>query len=177
MQPTKAKFLAFRVYRSRDGEAYRALYKEYREGIRRYLALKLPNTEVDEAVSEVMLRGWEYMTANMVEHPRALFHKIAQNVIAAFYQQRERRPQEALTQEVVEGIPTEGSFVDQLVADEGLKELLRKINTLKDEYRDALLLKYVHELSVEEIALKLEKTPNNIRVILFRAREAIKKLL
>lgn len=177
MQPTKAKFLAFRVYHARDGEAYRQLYREYRDGVHRYLAMKLPGTEVDEMASEVFLRGWEYMTANMVEFPRALFHKIGGNLIAAYYQQRARRPQEALTEEMEETLPVKGSFVADIEAAEGFKDLLQKLDQLKEEYREVLVLKYIDELSMEEIAVQLGKTTNNVRVILFRAREAIKKLL
>ena len=52
--------------------------------------------------------------------------------------------------------------------------MLEKINELKDEHKQVLLLKYVDEFTVEEIASQLGKTTNNVRVILFRAREAIK---
>lgn len=178
MQPIQAKFLAFRIFHARDAEAYRQLYREYRNSIHRFLAVKLPRIEdADDLASEVFLRGWEYMTANMVEYPRALFHKIAENLIAGFYQQRTRRPQETITEEMEETIPVKGSFVAEIEAEEGLQGLLKKIEQLKEEYRDVLLLKYVDELSVEEIAAQLGKTTNNVRVILFRAREAIKKLL
>lgn len=178
MQRTHAKFLAFRVFRARDGEAYRQLYQEYRDAVYRFLALKLPRHEdVDEVGSDVFLRGWEYMTSNMVEYPQALFYKIAENLIAAFYQQRARRPQEALTDAMEETIPGQTSLAEEVAAADGMAKLLEKIDQLKDEYRQVLLLKYVDELSVEEIAVQLGKTANNVRVILFRARESIKKIL
>lgn len=178
MQPIKSKFLAFRIFHARDAEAYRELYREYRDKIHRFLALKLPRREdADEAVSEVFLRGWEYMTANRVDFPQALFYKIAQNVLAGFYQQRERHPQEALTETMEETIPSPASLSEDAASAEGLAHLLHTIDKLKEEYREVLLLKYVDELSVEEIAVQLGKTNNNIRVILFRAREALKKLL
>ncbi len=178
MQPIQSKFLAFRIFHARDAEAYRQLYREYRSKIHRFLAMKLPRHEdADEAASEVFLRGWEYMTANRVEFPQALFYKIAQNVLAGFYQQRERHPQEVLTEKMEQTIPGTASLADETASAEGLTHVLEKINELKDEHKQVLLLKYVDEFTVEEIASQLGKTTNNVRVILFRAREAIKKLL
>lgn len=178
MQPIQSKFLAFRIFHARDAEAYRQLYREYRDKIHRFLAHKLPRHEdADEAVSEVFLRGWEYMTANRVEFPQALLYKIAQNVVAGFYQKRERHPQEVLTETMEATIPSTVSLVDDTASAEGLANILHKIDELKDEHKQVLLLKYVDELTVEEIGMQLGKTANNIRVILFRARTAIKKLL
>lgn len=117
------------------------------------------------------------MTANRVEFPQALFYKIAQNVLAGFYQQRERHPQEVLTEKMEQTIPGTASLADETASAEGLTHVLEKINELKDEHKQVLLLKYVDEFTVEEIASQLGKTTNNVRVILFRAREAIKKLL
>ena len=48
--------------------------------------------------------------------------------------------------------------------------------SLKKDYREALVLKYVDGLSIEEIAHVLNKTKANVKIILFRARKQLKKI-
>ncbi len=51
-----------------------------------------------------------------------------------------------------------------------------KLAELKDEYREVIMLKYVDELSVSEIARILDKSNGNVRVLIFRALNALKKI-
>ena len=48
--------------------------------------------------------------------------------------------------------------------------------SLKKDYREALVLKYVDGLSIEEIARVLNKTKSNVKIIFFRARKQLKKI-
>ena len=47
---------------------------------------------------------------------------------------------------------------------------------LKADYREALVLKYVEDLSVKEIASVMNKTQRNVKIMLFRARNQLKKI-
>jgi RNA polymerase sigma-70 factor (ECF subfamily) len=47
---------------------------------------------------------------------------------------------------------------------------------MKDEYRELIVLRYLNDMSVREIADALQKTPNNVRVALHRARNALKRV-
>lgn len=173
MQRAKQQFLAFRVYRFRDADAYQSLYREFVASIERQLSLKLPRREdVDELTSEVFLRGWEYMTANHVDYPQAFFFKVSANLVAEFY--RKVKPTEALDQ--AGDVAANGSLAEDVAASEGLNAILNKISQLKDEYQIALRLKYIEELTDAEIGRELGKSPANIRVLLYRARRAFKKL-
>lgn len=51
------------------------------------------------------------------------------------------------------------------------------INQLKLEYRDIIILKYVHELTYKEISKYLNMTEGAVRQKLARARKAAKKIL
>ena len=57
--------------------------------------------------------------------------------------------------------------------------MLLELKNLKDEYREVLILYYLDELSIKEIAKILGKTPGACRVLIHRAlnslREAIDK--
>ncbi len=47
---------------------------------------------------------------------------------------------------------------------------------LKKEFREVLVLKYIEDLSILEIAKVLGKTQSNIKILLFRARNQLKKI-
>ena len=47
---------------------------------------------------------------------------------------------------------------------------------LKDEYREVIILRYVNELSISEIAEILNKRKGNTRVLIYRATKALKDL-
>ena len=172
MSMRRQKFLLFRVYRFRDASAYGQLYDHYFVKIRRYIFFKVPRAEdTDEITAEVFLRGWEYATSSKVENPGALFYRIARNLVADFY--RQRSPAESIT-----GIDvaSKEDIASELSDSQEQQELITLLPKLKDEYRDVLVMKYLDELSVKEIAAILEKTPNNVRVQLHRAKNALKVL-
>ncbi|MBU4347753.1 RNA polymerase sigma factor, partial [Patescibacteria group bacterium] len=51
-----------------------------------------------------------------------------------------------------------------------------KLAELKDEYREALVLRFINELSIGEMADILNKPRGNVRVLIFRALEALKRI-
>ena len=56
-------------------------------------------------------------------------------------------------------------------------ELAKCLDQAKPEYADILMLRYYYSLSIPEIALLLSITENNTSVRIYRAKEALKKIL
>ncbi|MBU1063148.1 sigma-70 region 4 domain-containing protein, partial [Patescibacteria group bacterium] len=52
-----------------------------------------------------------------------------------------------------------------------------RLPELKDEYREIIVLHFINELSIKEIAKILEKSNGNIRVLIHRAVKALKDLI
>lgn len=176
MQEPVIKLLAFRIFRFRDSAAYERLYDEYMQPIRRAISRKVGKPEdVDELTAEVFLRAWEYMTANLVDNPRALLYKIAQNLVANFY--RSSRQAVSLDEEAAGEIAAPGSLIKEIEVREEVQATLAAIATLKEEYREVLMLRFVEQRSIEEVADVIGKTANNVRVLLFRAKRALMKKL
>jgi RNA polymerase sigma-70 factor, ECF subfamily len=63
----------------------------------------------------------------------------------------------------------------QILKNEAHRALWDILYKLKEEYREVLLLKYVEERSLKEIAEILDKTPTQVGSILQQAREAAQK--
>lgn len=175
MSMQRQQFLLFRVFRFQDTKAYSELYDLYVARIRRYVFFKVPRSEdADELTAEVFLRGWEYATSSKVEHPGALFYRIARNVIADFY----RRRQESVSIDEVGDMPDtkSPSISDQVDSKDEADRLLSKLKLLKEEYREVIIMRFLDEMSIGEIALALEKNQTNVRVLLHRAKKALKSL-
>lgn len=173
MSTFEIKFLTFRVFRFADAKAFRQLHKLHAARLRHYIAYRVARGEdADELTSEVFLRAWEYMTAQHVENATALFFRIARNLIADHYRKSGRTV--PLTPVMEDTVAAPGSVVGQLQVQEETAELLKVMAGLKDEYRDVLLMKYQDEMSTEEIGEILGKTNNAVRVLLHRAKQALK---
>ena len=56
------------------------------------------------------------------------------------------------------------------------EDLIAKLRLLSEEYRDVLVMRYLDEMSIAEIANAIEKHPNNVRVLLYRAKKALKQI-
>jgi len=160
----------FRVFQYRDTHAYGELYDAFYGSIRRYLFFKLPTAQdADELTSEVFLRGWEFSTSTRVEHAGALFFQIARRLISDFYRaNKEMVPLGGLQLEAERETFEEKSEVWQIA---------KSLHKIKDEYRELIILHYLNDMSVKEIATIFDKTPNNIRVSLHRARKALKRVV
>lgn len=174
MTMRRQKFLLFRVYQFQDSKSYGELYDLYFEKIHRYVFFKLPKSaDADEIAAEVFLRGWEYATSSRVENPSAFFYRIARNLVADFYRSR------ADTTSLDEAANLESdSDVEREVSTKMESEaLIAQLRSLKEEYREVLVMKYLDEMNTAEIADALEKTTNNVRVTLFRAKKALQDLV
>ena len=54
-------------------------------------------------------------------------------------------------------------------------QLKKSLGKLEDDPRHVIELRFMHRLSVKETAKRLGKTPENIRIIQFRALKQLKK--
>ena len=52
-----------------------------------------------------------------------------------------------------------------------------KLMELKDEYREIIVLRFMEDFSIGEIADILDKTRGNVRVLIFRALNALRDLM
>lgn len=175
MSEQKEKYLALRVYQFRDAQAFQELYNLHAGALRRFLALKLPAAEdAEELGSETFIRAWEYMTASVVEQPKALLYRIARNLAVDFYRTRRDIVRD---EAVMENLPSPEEIEKDLAGRQDAELVLASIKKLKREYQEVLMLHGVSEMDVAEIAGVLGKTTNHVRVLLFRARRALRKLL
>lgn len=181
------RFLLFRLRTRQDPEAFGQLYDRYVEAIYRFSILKLPSAEdAQDITSETFTRTWQYIQEHKeITNIRALLYRIARNLIADRY--RRERPVVSL-ESVTSG--ASGTSTGLQAADAGdanrhkrliearadLALVVKRLELLKEDYRDVLTLRLVDGLPFGVIAEILEKKPGHVRVIYHRALKAVQNM-
>jgi len=65
---------------------------------------------------------------------------------------------------------------ERLFTKEVIKQLLKRIKNLQDNYRKAIIYFYIEEMSYKEAATAMNVTVANFKSILFRARNKLRQL-
>lgn len=166
---------------SGDAEAFGELYESYVPRIYRFILFKVSTREEAEDLSaEVFLRAWQYLASaqRQIRSLRAFLFQVARHLVVDYYRQRSQQGQLVDMNVAAELMDDRQQQlfqqVDQSLTVEVIEQALR---TLKDEYREIVLLRYVEELSVAEIAEVLGKSRGNVRVTLSRALKLIRNQL
>lgn len=164
--------------RAFEEEALPHLDSVYRVALR----LAGDETQAEDLVQETMLkayRSWhQYRPGTNV---RAWLLTIVRHTFINEYRKRRRAGTEIDVSQVeaftvfpeVQEVDPEGRFFDQIVDD----EVLRAIDALPDEFREALILSDVEGLAYAEIAQVTEVPVGTVKSRLFRARQALQREL
>lgn len=67
------------------------------------------------------------------------------------------------------------NFENQLIRDEESEELIQKISTLPQKYKEVLILFYFQDLHISEISEILKVNENTVKTRMLRARSLLKK--
>lgn len=171
------KILYLRL-QDKDKEAFIKAYDLYLDSIYRFIFFKVGGKELAEDITSlVFLKAWEYIQTNSIKDYKtlkSLFYKIARNAVIDHYRKNSQKQELSLDQI---DLADEKANLDQnfdLATD--FKSLEKKLFELKDEYREILVFRYINELSISEIAKILDKSQGNVRVLIFRAINALKNL-
>lgn len=175
------KILYLRL-QDKDKEAFVKAYDLYLDSIYRFIFFKVGSKEeAEDLTSSVFLKTWDYIQTNKLKEfktLKALLYKVARNTVIDYYRKQNQRQEISLDQgeDAIDVIDEKANLVSEVELSFDFKSLEEKLNELKDEYREIILLKYVDELSIAEIASVLNKSQGNVRVQIFRAVNALKKI-
>ena len=96
---------------------------------------------------------------------------------ATDYLRRQKKRDTVSMEEIGEEASDKPSPEEQYITDEQNRQLISSIKKLKGEYATALWLRYFENMKVAEIAKIMHKSEGNTKVLLSRAREALRSQL
>ena len=160
-----------------DPKAFGALYDHYQPQIYRFLFLKVAGREeAEDLTHQVFLNAW--LGIPRYKHRGFPFsswlYQIARNQVVDHY----RAHREAVS---LEGIDPE-AFADRFSEEDLDKNLeveraIGTIRSLKQEYQDVLILRFVEDLSVKEVASMMDKSEGAIKLLQHRALKILREKL
>jgi len=173
------KILLYKVQSRQDPEAFAELYDEYVKQIYRFVYFKVSShEEAEDITSEIFLKAWNYVKEKKeIKSFSGLLYKIARNCIIDLYRSRSTRPENVSIYKEELVIGDNGKLYADLEIKIEAERIIGIIKKLKEEYQEAITLRYVDGLAVEEIAEITGKGNIAVRVTLHRALQKIKQLL
>jgi RNA polymerase sigma-70 factor (ECF subfamily) len=138
------------------------------------LRITMNTAEAEDVVEDTLLRAWSKRDELAgYDSPEAFCLTVARNLAL----DRSER-MDARTDELDPELHAEADShnpQDDLARDEQLQLIHRLMNQLPERQRTVMQLRDVEEMSYKEIAQALQMTEEQVKVTLFRARQAIKK--
>ena len=155
---------------------FEALFASHSDAVFRHLYFKLGDRErAKELTQEVFMRTWQHLSkGNVIEYEKAFLFRVARNLfINEIRTDKQSDSLDTLTEatgyepETKEGNPLEFSQE---------QELLQFLEQLQDNYREVLVLRYIDDMAVKDIATLLEENETAISMRIQRATEKLKTL-
>ena len=168
------------AYQAGDDEAFAELVREYRPQLLGHARRKLGCPEAaEDAVQEALVRALRAMprfNGNYLVGP--WLHRILSNVCNDEGNRKRREGEKtdrfASNDRALRQAP---SIEGELGLDLDDTELADAVGNLSEQYREALMLRFVEELSYEEVAAKAGVSEDNARARVSRARNALRSAL
>ena len=169
--------------KSQDKEAFIKVYDEYVKDVYRFVYFKVGKAEeAQDLTSMIFLKTWNFIQTNTLTDSktlRALVYKIARTSIIDHYRESGNKLEISLDDEAhpVDIVDEKQDLAGDLDNAANLELIKSQLPLLKEEYREVIILRFVNDLSLEEIADVTGKSRGNVRVILHRAIAALKEMV
>ncbi len=153
---------------------FEKLYDTHADAIWRHFYHRLGDSERSkELMQEVFLKTWQYvMQGKEIEHDKAFLYRIAKNLF--INEIRTKKSQTSLDSLGETGFEVKDeSNMTNTYAEHA--ELMERLAMIKDSHRTVLVMRYIDDLQVKEIASILEENETNISMRIKRGIESLKQ--
>jgi RNA polymerase sigma-70 factor (ECF subfamily) len=171
--------LLHRVEANHDPEAFAELYDRYVKQIYRFIYFKVSgHEEAEDLTADVFLKTWNYIQEGKeVKSFSGLLYRIARNTIIDLYRSKAAAPESvSLYNEEIE-VGDENAWLKKIDISIEHQGIVQAIKKLKQEYQEVVTLRFIDDLSIEEIAEITGKKKIAVRVTLHRALKKLQQFL
>jgi RNA polymerase sigma-70 factor, ECF subfamily len=160
-----------------EASAFGLLYDHYQPQIYRFIVLKVGRREeAEDLTHHVFLSAWQNIRSYRHQgHPfSSWLYQIARNQIIDHYRSERQTIDLESVQDIVISISdTEATSDDKFE----MERVMRSIRKMKPEYQDILIMRFVEELSIREVAESLRKSEGAVKLLQHRAMKQLKELM
>lgn len=161
-----------------DKEAFAQLFDRYFDDIFRFVNSQLTAIEDAEDVAlEVFVKAWDYLPRykHRGHSFSAFLYSVARNAVVDAYRRARDFTQVELEEDLLgDALPSPET---QLLHEHERQELHRALAMLPPDYREVLVLRFINNQSLEELAVAMGRSSGAVRVLQHRALKALRKAL
>ncbi len=163
-----------------NAEAFGVLYDKYLPQIYRFVLLKVSTKqEAEDIAHQVFLNAWLNIASWKPQgFPfSSWLYRIARNRIIDSY--RSLKPSVALDEDMETRFSDIFSVATLEASDTALllEDVQKAITTLKPEYQDIIIMRFVEDMSIKDIAAIIEKSEGAVKLLQHRAIAQLQKIL
>lgn len=169
------------IYRIKKGDAdsFGPIYDFYVERVYRFVYLKVPSAQdAEDITAESFLKLWQYIKdTKKIDHLQALTYRIARNLIVDFYRKRGTAIESLDENDPMVADRVDLTLEEKMTLKNDMIAVEGALRQLKDVYREVIILHYLNDMPLKEVARVVEKKPGNVRVLLHRGVKILKDIL
>lgn len=156
-------------------QAFLAAYDQHADAIFKHCYFRLFNRErAKEIMQDTFLRTWEQMNKGVeIKNIKAFLYRIATNLIIDDTRKKKTNSLDLMQEQGFNPSTTDTDAIFNHLDGERLRQLIEKMDP---KYSHVILMRYVDDLSVKEIAETLGVTQNVVSVRIHRGLKEIKKI-
>ncbi|MBI4811931.1 RNA polymerase sigma factor [Candidatus Falkowbacteria bacterium] len=158
-------------------EKFLAGYDKYASAILRHIFFRVSDqTLAEDLAQETFFKAWRHIakTGEEIKNFKTFFYKIADNLIIDHYRRKSRK--EFPLEDVGENELAVSAPQEKEAEGTANKNLIEKyLKEIGDDYRQALICRYIDDLSIKEISEITGKSANNISVMIHRALKMLRE--
>lgn len=168
---------SYRRFLDGDESAFGEILDLYSENLIFFINRYVGNIAIAQELSEdvfvdLLIHKRRY---NFKTSLKTYIFTIGRNKAVSYLRRCARRPECAY--EYIENESDRRSLEDEFLKREREKQLHAAINTLNEDYKTVLHLIYFEDMSYEQAAAVMKKNKKQIENLVYRARQALRKIL
>ena len=161
-------------------EEFQDIYNQNIDQVYRFVYLKVGSKEIaEDLTAEAFTKAWNvfkdrYDKKNKISNPKAFCYKTARNSVIDYYRRNSLRrivPIDSVA------IKSKEDLQEKMAINSDLKQVLDAMKSIKDDYQNIIIWRYLDELSIGEISDIINKSEGATRVMVHRAMESLRNVL
>ena len=154
-----------------------AAYDTYADALFRHIFFRVHERELaHDLLADTFARGWQYINkGNHVDNMRAFLYKTAHNLVIDQYRKHKEQSLDSMAEDGFDPKDAVGEGVSYAGAE--VKQFMMALEQIPKEYRDVVLMRYVDDMSPEDIAEVLGENANTVSVRIHRGVTMVRKEL
>lgn len=152
-------------------------YDEYSSLLFRFAFSKTNDRELaKDMTQDTFIKSFEYLQkGESIKNIKAFLYQVMRNIIIDYYRKKKSL---SLDENLESGLEiSETNKESKIFENSEEQEAVKMLNSLEEPYRETLILRFVEDLSVNDIAEVLKTTPNVVSVRISRGLEKLRELL